>query len=110
MNAKTSKPATQTVVRFMMDNLVSGLQVFVRSADSGKLYVVRKLGIGQWTCSCKDFQFRGGEMEVGSNGKPRKHICKHMKALFAGTAEVDGVTVNAEVNEAARKVSEWSAN
>lgn len=103
----------RAVVRYMMDNAAGGLEIRVRSADSGQVYAIRKIARGRWTCSCPDYMYRGGKPEVSkTTGRTRPHICKHMKALFNARegVEIVSVDLNAKVDAAARQVAEWVSN
>lgn len=64
--------AQRKIIRGLMDNMVTGLNIQVRSGDTGKVYNITKAGVNNWHCSCPDHRFR-------------HRTCKHMKALFVGT-------------------------
>lgn len=60
------------IIRGLMDNMIQGLAITVKSADTGMIYNITKDGVNNWHCTCPDHKFR-------------RRVCKHMKALFVGT-------------------------
>ena len=63
----------------------------VISKDGKREYEQRKIRVGEWTCTCKSFQY------AKQNDKGRKFPCRHLQALWkAVKSEV--VPVNIKIN------------
>ena len=68
--------AQRKILRGLMDNMIQGLTITVKSNDTGKVYNIKKNGVNNWSCSCPDHRFR-------------HRVCKHQKSLFVGTTRDD---------------------